>query len=471
MLSKALAEKRDWIVVGALVALSIALRAWLAHVHFGFLLGDDVETAQAAYRRAFGLAHTPWDVRSLLIPELLMAPLLRAAHALGVRDPLALLAVARAPFIVLSSINVALLFVLGRRWYSARTGVFAAALYAFHWIGFAYGSTFFPRTVAVTAILSAAILVSKWPTTPAALGAGGLAALAATARYSEAIYVLPLILLLPRERRGRLASAIAGGFALGLTLFIGLYDRISWGVWFGSLLRFAELTFIRRDASSLAVHQPPAWYLAHLLHWIPATAVILLIVAAARGEAKRVIATVIVPVAILSGIFHKELRYVQVVVPFAMLLAVRGWDILRQMPGRSRLAAVLLVAAFPLAAGRTGAITGRSTNAAEAALWMRAAGPDAVALSQSWAYGGRLLLGDGPEIVELEVPPVLHYVRAAAPDVGMMAVYTSEITIGIEENAAAAGLTARRLFDQRGGRSVTVFHRPTFQAEKLEQSR
>lgn len=421
--------------------LSTAIRAWLAHRHFGFQPGDDLEIAEEAFRRAVGLVHTPWNVRSLFIPDLLVAPFVRLASLLGMRDPLHLLQVARAPFLALSALNVLLLFHLGRRWYDERTGAVAALLYSFHWIPLVFGSSLFPRVLAVTCILLGALALSRGQTFGSGMAAGVLASLAITARYSEAIFLVSLLLL--AEHRKTILGLLAG-FAAGATLFVGLYDRLTWGRWFGSLIAFAELTFVRRDASSLIVSHPPWWYLTNLPHWIALTLLPLLALAAWRTSRRRFLAFVAVPVIALSVIFHKELRYLQVVIPFALLLAAHGYTLLP----RRRLAAVLLATSLILGLGRIRSIEKRSTNAVLAARWIATQRPHTVALSQAWAYGGRLFLGNTPRIVDIGTPPDLRLVG----DAEFLGVYASDVN-------ALPGWAAVAEFRDRGGRAVLVFRR------------
>jgi Alg9-like mannosyltransferase family len=449
---------RGKLLVLLFVVVSSAARLYLAHEHYGFQTGDDLEIAEEAFRRAVGLEHPPWNIRSLLIPDVLVAPFVAGAHAAGVRDPLLLATIARYPFILLSALNIALVYLLGRRWYDEWTGVAASAVYAVHWIPLVYGSSLYPRTLAVTCILGAAILLGERTGTVRAALAGVLAALAVTARYSEAIFFASLLLAV-KWRRGwsgglQPAAAFAASFALGVCVFVGLYDRLTWGQWFGSLREFAELVFVERDASSLVVRQAPWWYVGNLLHWVPATTLPLLYIAVRRSEARRAIAFIAVPLIALSAIFHKELRYLQVIVPFVLLLAARGFMLLRET--RPRLALALLLLALPLGIARIGVVERRSTNAATAALWMAERRVPHIALSQPWAYGGRLFFGNDVRITDVKIPPELLEISAAAPSA--VAVFTSDVNDALRTACAEKGLSRTKTFADRGGRDVTVFH-------------
>jgi hypothetical protein len=451
---------RDYSLLAvSLALLSLIVRAWLAHRYYGFQTGDDLEIAEEAFRRALGLVHTPWDIRNLVIPDLLVAPVVKLAYWFGLRDLLLLAETARAPFVVLSSVNVVLLFILGRRWYDDAIALAAAALYSVHWMPLVYGSSLYPRAVAVTCILGAAILLSGKPIFTRTFLAGLLAALAVTARYSEAMFILSLLIIAAAEvqQRRKTIPALFAGFATGIVLFIGLYDRVTWGRWFGSLAAFAHLTFIQRDASSHIVSQPAWWYLSNLPHWLPLTLLPLLFVAARRGEARRVISFVVLPLIILTAIFHKELRYLQILVPFALLLSARGFSLWYAQPARRRLAVILLALAFPLALARIGTAARRSTNAVDAALWMSHRQPSALALSQAWAYGGRLFLGNTVAIEDIGIPPKRERIAATASSVTAIALYSSDVDAPIAASLGQGGLTQKMEFADRGGRAVTVF--------------
>ena len=133
----------------------------------------------------------------------------------SVGDRAVLAEIARYPFILLSALNIVLVFILGRRWFDERTGAIAAVLYAAHWMPNVLGSSLYPRTVAVTCILLGAILLNEESFAKAGI-AGALAALALTARYSEAIYFVSLLILAWPARR-KIAGLVTG-FAAGVVV-------------------------------------------------------------------------------------------------------------------------------------------------------------------------------------------------------------------------------------------------------------
>jgi hypothetical protein len=433
----------------AIAILSTLVRSLLALRWYGFQTGDDLEIAEAALRTGVGLVHQPWSIRNLLIPELLVAPFARTAWLLGFQDPLELIFATRLPFLLLGGINVLLVYFVGHRWFSEKAGAIAATLYAVHWIPLVYGSSSYPRTFAVTCILAAVLLIERGNLVSISL-AGGLAALAVTTRYSEAIFLLSLLFLV---RSWRAAAALVAGFGIGLFLFVGVYDRITWDAWFASAWAFARLTFQEQDASSLNVRQPVWWYVTSLPHWIPLAALPLVVATAIKGQRRRLLAFLVLPVFLLSLIFHKEMRYLQCVVPFVMLLAAAGYE---AWPWRRWVAIALLGLAYPLALGRITGVTRRSNNAVDAARWMAEQRPGSIALSQAWAYGGRVVLGNEVVMHDIGIPPEPGKLAALPPEVTVVGVYASEAD---PERLALLQFRKARTFADRGGRAVTVFTR------------
>lgn len=82
-----------------------------------------------------------------------------------------------------------------------------------------------------------------------------------------------------------------------------------------------------------------------------------------------------------------------------------------------------------------------------------------MATSQPWAYGGRIFLGNGPRMWDLDIPPSPDLTRDIAPTADALAVYVSDVTPGLAATIEAAGLSQERVLDDRGGRAVVVFHR------------
>src|SRR5438874_11124472 len=100
-------ERAGGVVPCALLAATCSLvQLWLAHRYFGFLTGDEVEVLGEAFRRAVGFAYKPWDIRSLLVPDLLVAPFIRLASWLRFDATGEMMFSATLPFIALTAMTV-----------------------------------------------------------------------------------------------------------------------------------------------------------------------------------------------------------------------------------------------------------------------------------------------------------------------------------------------------------------------------
>lgn len=262
-------------------------------------------------------------------------------------------------------------------------------------------------------------------------------------RYSEIVFLAPLLLLGGRQA----IVPLLASFAAGVLLFTGAYDWLSWGRPFASLIEFARYTLVARESSSVMREQPAWWYLAALPQWLAPPLLPLL-----WREWRRALVWIAIPLLVLSLIHHKELRYLQAAIPFAMILAAQGamqwWD-----EGRRKLVIALLILALPLQLARIRSVEKRSMAAVDAARTMQTTH---VAVSQQWAYGGKVLLRNGEE---LGSPPDPERLRAAAPGVDCAALYRSEITPGMRTILANAGLTSSRTFEHGRSRVVEVFCR------------
>lgn len=433
----------------------------------GFVGGDDVEMLEAGFRSATGLDYRPNDLRNLLLPELLVAPAVRAASVLGFDDPGQLVVAGRLPFVALATLNVLLVFRLGCHLGLGGGGsLTAAALYGLHWLPLGYGATTYPRTAAVTCVLAATVLVmgdatARWR--PAAAGACVAAAFAC--RYSELVFLPPLVLLAalgPGSRRGRITRAVLVtlGFALGALVTVGAVDWLTWGRPFSSLGAFFRYIFVDRASSSRVAAREPWWYVQAIPFWLPLTLVPLLS-RAVRREWAGIWAMVLLPLLGLSAIYHKELRYLQAVLPFVMVLAAAGFLRLSER-GRRALAIVLVAASAAWGLGGLRFLT-RTSGAAVRAARLVAADPaeGPIVLSQAWAYGDRLYIGTR-EIRDLATPPTAAELESAVPGAGWVGVYSSDLQARPELVGALlkAGFMKDRAVSWWRGRRVELWRRP-----------
>jgi Alg9-like mannosyltransferase family len=240
------------------------------------------------------------------------------------------------------------------------------------------------------------------------------------------------------------------GAALSILLTVGVYDWLTWGRPFSSIINFAHLTLVAPDFASRVKYQAPWWYLANLVRWCSPALLPLLWFARRR----RAIWFIVIPLVAFSAIKHKELRYLQVMIPFLCIAAAIGFASMR-----NRRVAVALVAVsmlWDLYGLRY--FARKSQPAVMAAQWM-ALDPSihSVAASQLWAFGDKLYLGDRMAMADLGTPPEhLEAVRADA-----VAMYETDLDVPSRVEALYAnGYAPVRTFRDGPARAVVVFMRP-----------
>ncbi len=464
-------ETRVRIYLGAIVLTATVVRLCLGFVFFGFHTGDDVEILQAGLLRALGWPYQPFEIRNLLVSDLLAAPALALASAFGVGSTQTLAWLASVPFVLLASCNIWLVCLLTRQWLTGvEPALLAAFLYAFHWLPLGYGSMVYPRTASTTCVLLAALLLGRksagaWR---AAL-AGGLIALAWAFRYSEAVFLLPLLASLwlreePLRDRVRCSAALLGGFAAGSLLTVGLEDWLTWGRPFASLLAFARYTLVERQASALEPVQPWFWFLWRLPKWLPLTLLPFLWRArTVPGSLTRAL-FVLLPLLALSAIHHKQLRYLQGIIPFLIILAAAGawsyWTI--GTVGRRRLVAVLVALSFLIGLSGVAFLGKKSMAAVVAARHLAASSPrPAICLSQAWAYGGSLHLGRDAGLHDLPYPLSAEALLRDLAQCAVIALYEEDFRRDPRIAAVLEQHGYRASGEYRWGHSkpVVVFHR------------
>jgi len=443
---------------------------------FGFHTGDDLEILQAAFLRALGWPYPPWEIRNLLVSDLLAAPVIAAAAALGVRSTQTLAWIATWPFVALASLNVWLVHRLALRWLGdGRPALLAAGLYAFHWMPLGYGSTVYPRTASTACILLAVLLLREarraaWPP----LAAGGLLAVAFGIRYSEGFFLLPLLALAwwrpeeeDRRERLRCTGLLLAGFLAGICLTVGVEDQLTWGRPFASLVAFVRYTVVEHGSSSMFRERPWYWYPWQLHKWVPLTLLPFLWRARRVRGALPFALCAALPLLLLSAIHQKQLRYLQGVLPFVILLAAAGaWSLWADVPDPARRRMVGALVALSLLVGLKGIefLGEKSMAAVEAAQELAALRPaprGEVCLSQAWAYGGTLYLGTAVRLRDLPVPLPPDALAAALPRCSWVLVYDGDLRRDPRLGALLAqqGYAPAGVHHRGWSKAVAVFRR------------
>jgi len=462
---------RERAALALTVVLSTLLRLWFSFQFFGFHSGDDLEILQAGFMRALGHGYIPWELRNLFVSDVLISPVLSVASLLGIESVRHLCWIATFPFIALASVNIILVYLLGLRWLDdGWAASLAASLYAFHWIPLGYGSTVYPRTASTTCVLVAVVMISRVRRLSLGyLAAGAAIGVAFTIRYSELIFLLPIVAMLvlgelKPETKIRLALALSLGFSAVILVTVGIWDWLTWGRPFSSLIEFAEYILVDRESSSLVAIQPWYWYLWRLPKWLPLTVLPMLFGLSTCRRLRAPIIYSALPLLALSLIHHKDMRYLQGIIPFVAITvagAACGWWRL----GRRRAVVVLMALSLFFGITIPTFVFEKSMAAVEAAESM-AADPEVsiVALSQAWAYGARLYLPKGTRVRELGAYPSVADLERVAPGCRRVALYRDRLEQVPELRTWLYdhGFEAAEVVDWGMSRSVVVFRPSAF---------
>jgi hypothetical protein len=332
---------------------------------------------------------------------------MKAGVLAGASDPATFDFLAALPTLVFSSLSVALVALLARRWgWPVPTALAAAFLYGVAWLPLAYGASPYPRPISTALLLAAFILVTTERRAAAAcFTAGCLAGAAFAVRWSEGVVLLPLLAWTWwRFHDARRCAALLAGFAAGACLCAGLVDWLTWGKPFASLFAFFRIMWLEIPEARLAREENFVWYFYSILRWLGPILLLLILYSVRERRYRPALALGAGIVLLMSCFAHKEWRYLQAAVPFLAMAAAGGWERLRERGWRAAAAAALLLC-IPYGLERASATLGdRVSSGLAAARYIQAMRPQprVLALEQTWAYGEHLWLGNAVEIREIE---------------------------------------------------------------------
>lgn len=420
----------------------------------GFLKGDEVEILDTALSSIGYTQYQPWGIRHLLLGEVVVGGWLRIWN--GGMAPLKLLLLATIPSILGGLVTVMLLSPLSRQVIGTFAGL-AIVVYGLHWVPLTYGTAPFPRPMTVPLIVGSCILALKAFDRPVLALLGGVCVgLAGASRYSEWIYLIPLIVLLGWEGN-RLRTIVLAilGFSCGALLLV-LYDWWSWGSPAASLVAFVRYTFIEGRSSSLDPHQSFHWYLGRAHQILAPPLWPFLWLAVRDSKARRItIAFVVVPIIILSLVHHKELRYLQAVIPF-IAVAVAAGAVVGLRGSNRRLYATLLLLGLAWSVIQFREVAKRPSQPLEAAQLLAEADPPCVALMQPWLYGHKLFL-PAVEIQHIDLTSSPDELAQQISRCGYAAVFEDVVVASVEQSLAANGLVVLARIPMERTSAILVF--------------
>jgi hypothetical protein len=253
---------------------------------------------------------------------------------------------------------------------------------------------------------------------------------------------------------------ILAGCFVSILLTVGLYDYVTWGAPFASAVKFAHLTLVAPDFASRVKYQAPWWYFTSLVRWC-SPALIPLLWYARRS---RAIWFIVIPLVAFSAIRHKELRYLQVLIPFLCIAAAIGFASMRNR----RIAVALVAVSVAWHLYGLHYFARKSQPAVMAAQWMASyRSIHSIAASQLWAFGDKLYLGDAIAMSDIGTPPDLSGIRADA-----VALYETDLDVPSRlDTLRANGYAAVRTFRDGPARAVVVFMRPRSLSDTSDPAR
>jgi hypothetical protein len=397
------AESRGTWWLTALCVGSIGIRIFTAVVHPGFTTGDDVEIHEMTIGTLLGHEWPVWNIRSALYPMMVIYPAQLAGTLLGGSDVSLLVLSGRLMVIAVSTLSVWLSYRIAfRLTNSTGVAILAAALVAGSRLHLGYGSSEEPRAVATPFILAGFyLLLTTHPRslTIAAilLGVGG------SLRFAELMFIIPAASYLLMEGRTRHSALFTCTAALTAFICLAVADWFYWGVPLSSLWNIVNYTLIQGQSSS---GFQPAWhYLVTINQWSNFVIVGLWLVAAVVD--KRLAIWTVVPLAMLSALPHKEVRYVIPLHPLVSVAAAVGLAHLAKAgQQRKRISSVITGALVAVAAIEVGNWRVRRTDEAIAiARTLAASAPAVVAAEQPWRFGGRLYWPPLTQLVDITTDP------------------------------------------------------------------
>lgn len=276
--------------------------------------------------------------------------------------------------------------------------------------------------------------------------------------------LLPLLAYCAWRRRGlRPGALVLCGFLLGVVLLVGIFDALTWGRPFASLLEFSR--FLRDPNLGGFSSRPGLWYGAMALQW--AGPILILFAAASCGDRRAgpPLSIALSFAFLLSFSPLKQMRYLQVCIPFLTLAAALGWERLRAGPTASRaIAAAALALSLPLGIERAFHLLRHKSQAAiEAAALLARVQPPArvVALEQAWAYGEKLYLGNAVTIRDVRPrhPLSVGVVRTAVEGADAACLYRSDVGEDAAGELARLGLRDCRTLRRGASPAVILYLR------------
>lgn len=318
------------ILVFALVA-GLGLRVWLSFDDDGIYRPDEIyQSLEPAHRLVFGYGLIAWEfstgARNWALPGL-VAGLFKLSLLMGLDAPHGYLRLTR---LVFSVISVATAFGSYRLARTYGVSTIAAASGATLFALAAPMIYFAPRALSENASALPIVLGFAFALRPRArrwetlLGAS-LLGFAVLLRLQNGIFCVGLLGILAGRREWRLVRDSLGVFLIWAVLF-GLLDRLTWGGWFHSAIKYLSFNLLHMKASLFGT--APFIYYVQVL-WTSMSILTVWLAVFSLLAVRRAPGLLLVALAFFflhSYIPHKEMRFLVPVLPLFCALVGVGLD-------------------------------------------------------------------------------------------------------------------------------------------------
>jgi len=310
-----------------LILISVLIKVFNVWNYYGFFNGDDVEVHLMTLSKLFNFESSTWNLRNPFFPMMFIFPAQAAIKALGISEPFYFVAAGRFVGVIVSALSCWLVYkIASLEFKSTPAGLFALFLFAFSSLHIAFASSEEPRILSSFFILLSVLFLMKkdGKTWPIILSAVSLA-ISASMRFSELIFIVPIISYLVLDRRTKDAVVIAFVFIVACASILGISDFLYWGSPFYSLWNIVDYTLVKKLSSR--GYEPFYQYL-RVSEWSNYF-LFLLFLLSFKLKNWKLLSLAIIPLLLLSTLPHKESRYLVPIIPFVAILAgATVWQLL-----------------------------------------------------------------------------------------------------------------------------------------------
>jgi hypothetical protein len=331
-------RRPEYLLLALSLAAGAVYRLYIAFTDDGIFWPDEIyQSLEPAHRLVFGYGLVPWEfidgARNWALPGF-VAFLLKLSWIFGLSEPRAYLGVVRVAFVALSVGSAYGAYRLALSSGATALGAAAgASTFALGALPLYFGHRAMSETASMLPVTFGLWLAlrpdatRKW-----LLWGGSLLGLAVLVRLQCGIFAAGAVAVLLARRQWKSALTVLGVLG-GWAVLYGLLDKLTWGGWFHSAVKYIQFNLVEGRAAGWGTH-PWHHLLTHLFTSMTGVAVVMAVsllvcLRYARGLALIGIAFF----ALHSMTAHKEIRFIMPVLPlFAACVGIAVSRLPRAVP-------------------------------------------------------------------------------------------------------------------------------------------